>query len=132
MDIQFSFPAQLVISWWHVVAFFGVVLVLWVLDVVVALWRGNRQHRAGPVVHKLMEMEAELLALREEVRFLKQRLSLGELEDAAPVEDTPYNQAIHLAVHGATAQAIADQCNISRGEAELIVALYRSLPHERR
>jgi hypothetical protein len=40
---------------------------------------------------------------------------------------SPYNLAIQMARKGASANDVASGCGISRGEAELIVALYRKL-----
>ena len=44
--------------------------------------------------------------------------------------DTPYGHAIGMAREGRAVAEVASDCGISRGEAELIVALYRSSsPH---
>lgn len=44
--------------------------------------------------------------------------------------DTPYGHAIRMAREGRPVADVASDCRISRGEAELIVALYRSpSPH---
>lgn len=44
--------------------------------------------------------------------------------------DTPYGHAIRMAREGRAVAEVAGDCGISRGEAELIVALYRSpSPH---
>lgn len=48
------------------------------------------------------------------------------LEIAETSADTPYAQAIRLAQKGADAPELAAACGISRGEADLIVAIYRS------
>jgi len=41
---------------------------------------------------------------------------------------SPYAQAIHMAREGRAVSEVASDCSISRGEAELIVALYRQTP----
>lgn len=50
---------------------------------------------------------------------------------AEPEGTASYNQAIDLAKEGANAQQLSRECGLSRGEADLIVALY-GLPGERR
>lgn len=72
--------------------------------------------------------------LREEMADLRQQLGevraeLAALRNASPQTKestpTPYAQAIQLAKGGGQAGDVASRCGISRGEAELIVALYR-------
>jgi len=50
----------------------------------------------------------------------------GSIDDPAQPVDTPYAMAIRLAQKGADAPELAAACGISRGEADLIVAIYRS------
>lgn len=72
---------------------------------------------------------AELARLQEEVAGLRLRLDALEARVSAThdaAEDTPYGRAARLAREGLTAQELASRCGISRGEAELIVALNRS------
>lgn len=70
--------------------------------------------------------------LREEVRVLREALlALSSRVDskaapAAAEPESPYSQAIKLAKQGLDSNAVASGCGISRGEAELIVALYRA------
>jgi len=71
-------------------------------------------------------------ALREEVRVLREALlALAARVDSkvappAAEPESPYSQAIKLAKQGLDSNAVASGCGISRGEAELIVALYRA------
>ena len=44
----------------------------------------------------------------------------------APQSSGQYREAVEMAEQGADAAAIAEACRISRAEADLIVALYRS------
>lgn len=68
-------------------------------------------------------------ALAQEVDDLKEQVSLlrAEVQQAKAVKPaiSPYNQALHMAKQGFAAIDVARSCGISRGEAELIIALYR-------
>lgn len=68
-------------------------------------------------------IEAELQQLRGEVAALRDELA--QLKVARRVSPQ-YNEAMLLAQRGMNAQAIADQCGISVGEAELVLALSRN------
>ena len=68
-------------------------------------------------------VEAELQQLRGEVAALKEELKLMK---AARRVSPQYNEAMMLAQRGRDAQEIADQCGISVGEAELVLALSRN------
>lgn len=74
---------------------------------------------------KLPSMDLELLELRKQISDLA-----GEVEKLRSTDgraSSPYNHAIELARQGANASDVAAECGISKGEAELIVALYRKL-----
>lgn len=68
-------------------------------------------------------IEAELQQLRGEVAALSDELA--KLKAARRVSPQ-YNEAMLLAQRGMNAQAIAGQCGISVGEAELVMALSRN------
>lgn len=68
-------------------------------------------------------VEAELQALRTEVATLREAIT--QLKATRTVSPQ-YNEAMLLARRGMKAQLIADQCAISLGEAELVVALNRN------
>ena len=87
------------------------------------------------------EINQELDVIKRDLEFLKIRLSAltasvffdskSQSEvvpslDAAEEAESPYAQAIRLAQQGADAPEVAITCGISRGEADLIVAIYRS------
>ncbi|MBM9888102.1 MULTISPECIES: DUF2802 domain-containing protein [Deefgea] len=50
----------------------------------------------------------------------------GSIDDPVLSVNTPYAMAIRLAQKGADAPELAVTCGISRGEADLIVAIYRT------
>jgi hypothetical protein len=118
------------------------------------LWqRGAQAHAQARV---LLELRGQIEALRLETAQLRARLDaaagagmpqpgnaalaeaargvLGSPGPAAPAggygaaesADTPYGHAIRMAREGRAVAEVATDCGISRGEAELIVALYRS------
>jgi len=67
-------------------------------------------------------LEAELRHLRSDVAGLREELKLLK---AARRVSPQYNEAMMLAQRGIDAQGIAQQCGISVGEAELVLALSR-------
>lgn len=76
---------------------------------------GEQLYRSG--------VEADLERLRGEVAELKE--TIAQLKAARRVSPQ-YNEAMHLAQRGMDEQGIANQCGISIGEAELVLALSRN------
>ena len=92
---------------------------------------------------QVRQLEQQLQAMREPVQRLMQEWQAWQVaQQTAPVlapsrvsvqaavsnplPTSPYNQAVELAKQGYDAAALASNCGISRGEADLIVALYRT------
>jgi hypothetical protein len=69
-------------------------------------------------------LEDQLHAMRRELSGLTERNRPPEPSE--PPSETAYAQAMRLAGQGLDSSAVAAGCGISRGEAELIVALYRA------
>jgi len=113
------------------------------------LWQRGAQAHAQ--ARALAEVRAQVEAMRIELEQMRERLrdssqsrsgtsvrpgSDGERQapndrGSPPLPpsveaDTPYGQAIRMAREGRAVVELASECGISRGEAELIVALYRS------
>ena len=89
---------------------------------VVGLQRWKRGARsAADLVGQLLR---EIAELRRQVARLQ-----GEVDKLRAPQPavSPYTQAIQMARRGAGASEVASGCGISRGEAELIVALHRKL-----
>ena len=90
---------------------------------VVGLQRWKRGARSaadlvGQLLREIAELRRQVARLQGEVDKLR----------AAPQPTvSPYTQAIQMARRGAGASEVASGCGISRGEAELIVALHRKL-----
>jgi hypothetical protein len=117
----------IVITWRELLLFIAVVLAIYIAEMLLMLRvsGGLRKPRWLDLIHEKRaeaELRRELEALRERVEKLEARLPLPEESDGA---DTPYNRAILLARQGADASQLVEQCGISRGEADLIVAMQR-------
>ena len=90
---------------------------------VVGLQRWKRGARsAADLVGQLLR---EITELRKQVARLQGEVE--KLRTAPQPVVSPYTQAIQMARRGAGASEVASGCGISRGEAELIVALHRKL-----
>jgi predicted RNase H-like nuclease (RuvC/YqgF family) len=91
------------------------------------IWkRGEEAHAQAQVQAKNREvqsLELEFALLHEQVDKLQKELEQLKAQQAAV---TPYTHAIQMAQQGLNVNEVAASCGISRGEAELIVALHRN------
>ena len=82
--------------------------------------QGEQERRTGE----------RLDAQAEEIASLRARIDdLAAAMDGlrrAPQSSGQYREAVEMAERGSDAATVADSCGISRAEADLIVALYRS------
>lgn len=85
-------------------------------------WPGESPERFGDHLFR-STMETEVQQLRSEVAGLREELKLVK---AARRVSPQYNEAMMLAQRGIDAAGIAEQCGISVGEAELVLALSRN------
>jgi hypothetical protein len=124
----------LVITWRELLIVAIVVLGVYAAEMLLLLrWASNsgtsvwkRAAQAAPAEsQRLTAMGLEVAELRKQVARLEAEVE--KLRSVGAPASSPYNQAIHLARQGASASDVATTCGISRGEAELIVALYRKL-----
>lgn len=72
---------------------------------------------------RLDDMDASLRALHEQAAGLSAELSAVR---RAPQSSGQYREAVEMAEQGMDAAHVAENCGISRAEADLIVALHRS------
>lgn len=104
--------------------FFVGALVLTAVNVFV-VYRLNRGKRRATQAG-----DAEREALRAEIEMLRVENAQLRSALAKPVDEppavSPYSRAIEMARKGDEINSIAGACGITRGEAELIVALHRS------
>jgi hypothetical protein len=123
----------LVITWRELLVVAVVVLGVYAAELLLLLrWSSNRgtnawkrAPQAAPESQRLTAVSLEIADLRKQVARLEGEVE--KLRGAATTPSSPYNQAITMARQGASAAEVASTCGISRGEAELIVALYRKL-----
>jgi hypothetical protein len=123
----------LVITWRELLVVAIVVLGVYAAEMLLLLrWSSNRGTLAwkrgaqtAPESQRITAVSLELAELRKQVARLEAEVE--KLRAAGVPSSSPYNQAITLARQGASASDVATTCGISRGEAELIVALYRKL-----
>jgi hypothetical protein len=122
-----------VVTWHEVLIVVIAVLVVYAAELLLVMrWSGrprwlrgkhdataNAERRAADhLAREVAELRKQLTRLQSEVERLK---------TAPAASVSPYNLAIQMARQGASANDVASGCGISRGEAELIVALYRKL-----
>lgn len=124
----------LVITWRELLVVAIVVLGVYAAEMLLLLrWSSNRgtntwkrTPQAAPESQRLTAVSLEMAELRKQVARLEAEVEKLRAAGVAATS-SPYNQAITMARQGASAADVAATCGISRGEAELIVALYRKL-----
>jgi hypothetical protein len=124
---------SLVITWRELLIVVVVVLAVYSAEMLLLL-RSKRGRRhampdAAALQPRFEALESEIEQLREQLLNFKEQLD--QLKVAPPPQtnishSSPYSQAIQLAQRGADVDEVAADCGISRGEAELIVAMHRS------
>lgn len=118
---------NIVITWRELLLVVAVVLAVYVAEMLLVIRAngGLRKPRWLSMIHEKRvesELRQEIEALRGRVERLEASLPLqGGADDA----DTPYNRAILMARQGVEVGQLAEECGISRGEAELIVSMQK-------
>lgn len=125
---------SLVITWRELLIVVAVVLAVYVAEMLLLLRskRGGGGRRWNPdsaaLQPRVEALESEIEQLREQILNFKEQLD--QLKTAPPPQantpSSPYSHAIQMALQGAEVAEVAAKCGISRGEAELIVAMHRS------
>lgn len=117
----------ILITWPQLLFLALIVVGIYVAELLLFLKKSakRQRHDATQEHGDIVRLQVEVNALRDALAHLHTRL---ESISAAPAHEpeSPYSQAIKLARQGLDSNAVASGCGISRGEAELIVALYRS------
>lgn len=89
-------------------------------------WRAWQKNTESHVKSReLQSLEMELTRLHEQVDKLQAEFDQWKTQQAVV---TPYTHAIQMAQQGLDAGELSASCGISRGEAELIIALHRNQP----
>ena len=121
----------LVVTWRELLVVAITVVAVYAVEVLLLLrWSGRRvslwaRTEASSEGQALNALSLEIAEVRGQVVRLQGELD--RLKSATPPAISPYNQAIQMARQGLSASEVSSRCGISRGEAELIVALYRKL-----
>lgn len=121
----------ILIGWRELLILVIVLLAVYVAEMLLLLRRGGNagwrlwQRGAEAQVQNqaLIDLRREVAELRAQVQVHEEKLERSA--PAVPEAATPYGQAIAMAQQGCDVASVASGCGITRGEAELIVALYR-------
>ena len=110
---------------WHQVLIVALAAIgLYVIELVSFLRAVRRQAEHERQTRARLEaLTGELGSLREQVAGLTSDVNAVR---RAPQSSGQYREAVEMAERGLDAASVADSCGISRGEADLIVALYRA------
>ncbi|XZG69397.1 DUF2802 domain-containing protein [Chitinibacteraceae bacterium HSL-7] len=118
---------------WQQLLFVGLGLVLfYVAELLFFMRRGAKHKVPADWQRQMYSLNDEISALRHEIDVLKVRLAAservaqGEVVVATSEVETPYAHAIRMAQSGASVDQLVSDCGITRGEADLILALYRT------
>ena len=121
MELDLS---TITLTWPQVLVVALAAIGLYVIELVLFMRATSRQaERERLTSQRLEAMAAELGALQERADALAKELDAIR---RGPKSSGQYREAVEMAEQGLEASAVADSCGISRAEADLIVALYRS------
>jgi hypothetical protein len=124
---------SIAITWMQLLYISLVLILFYVAELLLFMRKASAQRATSFDPLEVEMLRKEIDQLRFEVDAIKLRLLATQAEWSKPSElilepsqESPYSHAIRLAKLGADSNSVANQCGISRGEADLIVALYRS------
>jgi Protein of unknown function (DUF2802) len=117
---------QIVITWRELLIVVAIVLALYVAELIWFMGLSKKSRLLG----KSTDQTADLIALKTELAELQTQFdnlqkTLEQLRNSQYAHPR-YGQAIQMAQQGLDPPQVADGCDISMSEAELIVALYRA------
>lgn len=122
-----------VITWRELLIVVAVVLAVYVAEMLLLLRtnRGFRRWKPETEAGRVEALESEVEQLREQILAIHQQLEdrpipQTQYSASASSLSTPYSQAIQMAQQGMGVDEVAASCGISRGEAELIVAMHQA------
>ncbi|MGH8671479.1 MAG: DUF2802 domain-containing protein [Burkholderiales bacterium] len=123
-----------VIGWRELLVGAMVVLAVYIAELLLLMRSGKsrglkvwERGAAANALARVETLEQELGQLRSQLQELQSKLEKSRQH--VPLS-TPYGQANQMAERGSDAAEIAQTCGISRGEADLIVALNKAREHE--
>lgn len=120
----------LVVGWRELLIVGIAVLTVYVAEVALLLrWSARLRRSSGkglsPDQRLINNLALEIGELRRQIGRMQSEIEQLKSATAKPI--SPYTHAIQMAREGRGAAEVATTCGISRGEAELILALYRKL-----
>jgi hypothetical protein len=116
--------STLTLTWSQVLIVALAAIGLYVVELVSFMRTARRHAEREKLTHERLEaMSAELAAMKETIETLASALDGMR---RSPQSSGQYREAVEMAERGLDAAAVAENCGISRAEADLIVALYRS------
>lgn len=119
---------SIVITWRELIIVGAIVVAIYIAELIWFMGISKRNRGAALPANQseeLIAIKTELADLQMQFDSLKKTLEqLRNSQYAHP----RYGQAIQMAQQGLDPTQVADGCDISTSEAELIVALYRSQP----
>lgn len=124
----------IVITWQQLLYISLVLILFYAAELLLFLRKSSQQKPDDASLRRALSEQREQIAdLQREVESLKVRLAAVLApgvevadNDGPDRQNSAYSQAIQLAQSGADADKVCARCGISRGEADLIVALYRT------
>ncbi|OGV71367.1 MAG: hypothetical protein A3B82_00150 [Methylophilales bacterium RIFCSPHIGHO2_02_FULL_57_10] len=118
---------NIVITWRELLLVVAVVLAVYIAEMLLVM-RASGGLRRPRWLDMIQEKKAEA-ELRRELEGLRLRVEQLEAtlqsQSGADEADTPYSRATLLARQGYDANRLAEECGISRGEAELIISMHQ-------
>jgi hypothetical protein len=112
------------LTWAQVAVVALLAIGLYVVELLAFMRAARRQAEQERRMRERLEAQAtEIGTLRERMDGLD--AAIDSLR-RAPQSSGQYREAVEMAERGSDAATVADSCGISRAEADLIVALYRS------
>ena len=112
------------LTWAQVIVIALAAIGLYVIELISFMRAARRQSQQEQHTRERLEtLATELSALREKADALGK--DLDEIR-RGPKSSGQYREAVEMAERGLDSAAVAENCGISRAEADLIVALYRS------
>jgi hypothetical protein len=112
------------LTWAQVLVVVLAAVGLYVIEMI-AFMRSSRRQAAQEqrVLARVEALQGDLGQMQERIGVLEAAV---EGFRRGPQSSGQYREAVEMAERGSDSAAVADNCGISRAEADLIVALYRS------
>jgi hypothetical protein len=116
--------SAITLTWAQVAVVALLAIGLYVVELLAFVRAARRQGEQERRMRERLEAQTtEIASLRERIDGVE--AAIDGLR-RAPQSSGQYREAVEMAERGSDAATVADSCGISRAEADLIVALYRS------